>query len=191
MASASHGAAPSAVGYQHQIWWDLVKLLRPGAGWTDAAISLELHDDVAWERDGTPTQLLQVKHHQNTHRASTDASTDVWRTLNVWMDTAVPGGATGPELLVVTTQTAAPSTAVAALRPETLDERAALTGLKAVATSATSEQTKVARQQFLALTRQNSSMNENGSSSGCLTRSTMTPMKSPRRRPVGRCCANF
>jgi len=26
-------------------------------------LTLELHDDVAWEEDGTPTELLQVKHH--------------------------------------------------------------------------------------------------------------------------------
>lgn len=60
MASASHGAAPSAVGYQHQTWWALVELLQSGAGRPDAAITLELHDDVAWEQGGTPTQQLQV-----------------------------------------------------------------------------------------------------------------------------------
>jgi hypothetical protein len=151
MASASHGAAPSAVGYQHQTWWALVELLRSGASRPDAAITLELHDDVAWERDGTPTQLLQVKHHQSTSRQLTDASTDLWRTLKVWVDTALPGDASGPELLLVTTQTAGTGTAVAALRPETLDERAAMTGLEEVARTSTSEQTKVAREQFLEL----------------------------------------
>lgn len=98
MASASHDAAPSAVGYPHQTWWALVELLRSGADRPDAAITLELHDDVAWEQAGNPTQLLQVKHHQQTQRALTDASTDLWRTLRVWMDTATPGDATGAQV---------------------------------------------------------------------------------------------
>src|SRR5690349_18077263 len=112
MASASHSAAPSAVGYQHQTWWALVELLRAGADRPDAAMTLELHDDVAWERDGNPTELLQVKHHQGVQRTLTDASSDVWRTLKVWMDTARPGDAAGPELLLITTQTAGSGTAV-------------------------------------------------------------------------------
>ncbi|MGI5214880.1 ABC-three component system protein [Plantactinospora sp. CA-290183] len=151
MAPATHSAAPNAVGYQHQTWWALVELLRSGGDRPDASITLELHDDVAWEEDGNPTQLLQVKHHQHTHRALTDTSPDVWRTLKVWMDDAAPGDASGPQLLLVTTQTAGGGTAVAALRPETLDERAALAGLEAVAKDTTSAQTRGAREQFLAL----------------------------------------
>jgi hypothetical protein len=151
MASASHSAAPSAVGYQHQTWWALVELLRSGVDRPDASITLELHDDVAWEQDNNPTHLLQVKHHQQTHRALTDTSTDMWRTLKVWMDTATPGDASGPRLLLVTTQTAGAGTAVAALRAETLDERAALSGLEAVARNTASDQTRRAREQFLAL----------------------------------------
>jgi len=151
MASALHSAAASAVGYQHQTWWALVELLRSGARLPDAAITLELHDDVAWEQDGSPTQLLQVKHHQHTQRALTDTSSDVWRTLKVWMDTATPGNATGAQLLLITTQEAGTGTAVAALRPETLDESVALIRLEVVAHEALSEQTKSAREQFLEL----------------------------------------
>ncbi len=40
MGSTSHGAAPSAVGYQHQTWWALSELLQPGASRPDAAITL-------------------------------------------------------------------------------------------------------------------------------------------------------
>jgi hypothetical protein len=151
MASASHNAAPSAIGYQHQTWWALVELLRSDVGRPDAAITLELHDDVAWEQDGTATQLLQVKHHQNTHRALTDASTDLWRTLKVWMDTAGPADPYGPELVLVTTQVAGAGTAIAALRPNICDEQVALHELEAVATTSTSAETRAAREQFLAL----------------------------------------
>ena len=47
MGKGSHSAAPNAVGYQHQTWWALVELLQSGAGRPDAALSLELYDDVA------------------------------------------------------------------------------------------------------------------------------------------------
>lgn len=151
MPSVSHNAAPSAVGYQHQTWWALLELLRSGIGRPDAAITLELHDDVAWEQDASPTQLLQVKHHQSAVRALTDASTDVWRTLKVWMDTAAPGDPSGPQLLLITTQHAGLGTAVAALRPDTLDEQLALNELESVARRTTSEQTKAAREQFMEL----------------------------------------
>ncbi|MFD0904772.1 ABC-three component system protein [Actinomadura sediminis] len=151
MGQASHNAAQSAVGYQHQTWWALLELLRSGRARPGQAITLELHDDVAWERDGSPSQLLQLKHHQGTARSLTDAATDVWRTLKVWMDTGAPGNSAGPEFLLVTTQIAADSTAMAALRPQTRDEFAALRGLESVAENSNSEQTRVARQQFLAL----------------------------------------
>ncbi len=153
MGSTSHGAAPSAVGYQHQTWWALAELLRSGASRPDAAITLELYDDVAWDHDGTPTDLLQVKHHKKSDRTLTDSSTDVWRTLRVWMDTARPGDPDGPKLFLVTTQTAGADTGVFALRPQGFNLEAALDTLEKVAQSSTSEYTKGAREQFLALTR--------------------------------------
>ncbi|MFN1190038.1 dsDNA nuclease domain-containing protein [[Kitasatospora] papulosa] len=72
MGKGSHSAAPNAIGYQHQTWWALVELLQSGAGRPDAALSLELYDDVAWEREGTATELLQVKHHMGQHRTLTE-----------------------------------------------------------------------------------------------------------------------
>ncbi|MFN1193186.1 ABC-three component system protein [[Kitasatospora] papulosa] len=151
MGKGSHSAAPNAIGYQHQTWWALVELLQSGAGRPDAALSLELYDDVAWEREGTATELLQVKHHMGQHRTLTDSSTDVWRTLKVWMDEASPADAAGPGLALVTTEIAAAGSAVAALRPHTRDEREALRLLEHVARTSESKQTDVARRQFLGL----------------------------------------
>ncbi|WP_327742848.1 dsDNA nuclease domain-containing protein [Streptomyces europaeiscabiei] len=147
----SHNAAPSALGYQHQTWWALLELLRLGHKRPDAAISLELFDDIAWDHDGTATELLQIKHHQKGQRALTDASVDVWSTLKVWMDTACPADPEGPQLLLVTTQVASPNTAVAALRLDTRDDDFALSGLEMAALEGASSRTKQTRQQFLAL----------------------------------------
>jgi len=139
------------VGYQHQTWWALVELLRAGPERPDAAITLELHDDVAWEQGGSPTELLQVKHHQGALRSLTDSSVDVWRTLKVWMDEAVPGDPGGPRLLLVTTQTAGAGSAMEALRPRGRNASAALADLEDTASSSKSKETAPARKQFLAL----------------------------------------
>ncbi|WP_040786643.1 ABC-three component system protein [Nocardia pneumoniae] len=151
MADGSHNAAPNAVGYQHQTWWALVELLRSGPDRPDSAISLELYDDIAWDNAGTPTELLQVKHHQGNSRSLTDRATDVWKTIQVWMDTARPGDADGPRLILVTTQKAASGSAMAALRPTSRNEDAALAGLLAVATEEGAKETLDTRRQFLAL----------------------------------------
>ena len=80
---ATHNAAGQMLGYLYQVRYALNLLLEsndPGY-----QISLEKFDDIAFDRDGTPVQLIQVKHH-TTPASLTDASTDLWRTLNVWID---------------------------------------------------------------------------------------------------------
>ncbi|OEJ21924.1 hypothetical protein AR457_38990 [Streptomyces agglomeratus] len=151
MAQGSHDAAPNAVGYQHQTWWALVELLRSGPHRPDAAITLELYDDIALDDAGTPTELLQVKHHQASGRRLTDRAMDVWKTIQVWMDMASPGDPDGPALVLVTTQTAAPGSAMACLRATGRDEQAALTLLEAVAAEEGAKETRPTRQQFLSL----------------------------------------
>ncbi|MER6601555.1 ABC-three component system protein [Streptomyces parvus] len=151
MGKGSHGAAPNAIGYQHQTWWALVELLQSGADRPDAALSLELYDDVAWEEEGTPTELLQIKHHMGEHRTLTDSATDVWRTLKVWMDEASPADVNGPALALVTTETAADDTAVAALRSSTRNDKEALRLFEQAARTSKSQLTQTARQQFLGL----------------------------------------
>lgn len=84
MGKPVYSAAASALGYQHQTWWALLELLRANHLRPDAAICLELHDDIAWEQAGSATELLQVKHHQKSDRQLTDASADVWLTLKNW-----------------------------------------------------------------------------------------------------------
>ncbi|MGP2441357.1 dsDNA nuclease domain-containing protein [Streptomyces sp. JW3] len=146
-----HSAAASALGYQHQTWWALLELLRADHARPDAAICLELHDDIAWEQGGSATQLLQIKHHRRSDRQLTDASPDVWLTLKNWMDTAVPCDVEGPTLMLVSTQKASPGSAMAALRPPARDEQMALGALECAALHQTSGRVQQAREQFLAL----------------------------------------
>jgi hypothetical protein len=75
-------AAPSALGYLFQIRYALVLLLR--ADEPENLISIEKLDDVAFEEDGEPAQLLQLKHRVINSATLTDSSTDLWKTLRVW-----------------------------------------------------------------------------------------------------------
>lgn len=150
--AGEHGAAASALGYQFQVNWGLLELLRRGASRPDQSLTLELHDDVAWDRAGHPIERIQVKHHLNRQAALTDASPDVWRTLKVWMDTACRDDPNGALLMLVTTATAATGSAASALRPDSQrDESAALAQLVAVAETSANQATAPAREQFLGL----------------------------------------
>ena len=80
---AIHNAPGQMLGYLYQVRFALNLLMASDD--PNYQISLEKFDDIAFDRDGTPIQLIQAKHH--TSPASlTDSSTDLWRTLNVWLD---------------------------------------------------------------------------------------------------------
>jgi len=151
--TVDHSAAASALGYQYQINWALVELLKRGVTRPDQAITLELHDDVAWDQTGHPVERIQVKHHLNRQSGLGDASTDVWRTLKVWMDTANPTDSSAALLTLITTATAATGSAAALLR-DTADRSPAdaLRLLETAASGSTNQETAAARAQFLGLT---------------------------------------
>lgn len=151
-ARSAHDAASSALGYFYQSQWPLVELLLRGADQPDAAITVELYDDVAWEEDGTPTELLQVKHHLNSTRSLGDKDDDIWRTIRSWLDAGPPGNGSGPILTLVTTATAPDGTAAAALRPgPARDPDVARQRLEAAANESNAEATNDIRKRFLAL----------------------------------------
>jgi hypothetical protein len=149
--AADHSAAASVLGYLHQTRWGLLELLRSPATKPDQRLSLEMHDDVAWEVEGTPTELKQLKLHVNSVRNLTNASDDMWRTLRVWMDDGRPGDPYGPILTLVTNSTAGEGSAAALLRHDGRDPVAALAILENTATNSTADETAKSRQRFLAL----------------------------------------
>lgn len=99
---ASHNAAGQMVGYLYQVRYALNLLL--GSDDPDYQISLEKFDDIAFEKDGTPIQLVQTKHH--TMPASlNDSSVDLWRTINAWIDAVLNHtiSLNNTDLVIVTT----------------------------------------------------------------------------------------
>jgi hypothetical protein len=143
-----HGAAGPALGYLYQSQWALLALLERGRRQPDAAMSLEVLDDIQFD---DPLELVQVKHHLGETISLTDASVDLWRSLAVWMD-ALEHAVDPPALLVLaTTARAAAGSAAAALTPTDRQPDTALVRLEEVASSSTNEQTSEARSRFLAL----------------------------------------
>jgi hypothetical protein len=152
MPADQHDASASAVGYLYQVNWCLLELLQRAPERPDQAISLETHDDVAWELSGAPTELLQTKHHVGASVSLGDKDTDIWKTLLVWMNTAQPTDPHGPELVLVTTSVAQPGSAAYALRGDVRDTSSAVIKLTEAARSSTAKVTEKARAKFLALT---------------------------------------
>jgi hypothetical protein len=147
-----HSAAASVLGYLHQTRWGLLELLRSRTTDPGRSLTMEMHDDIAWEQDGTPAELKQLKLHVSALRNLTNASDDMWRTLRVWMDAGRPGDPYGPILTLVTNSSAGDGSAASFLRAAGRDVATALALLEGTARDSKSKETKAAREQFLKLT---------------------------------------
>jgi hypothetical protein len=145
-------AVPSALGYLYQVRYALLLLIDADA---DAEITLEKLDDVAFERTGTPEELLQFKLHIDKTATLTNSCGDLWKTLRVW-SANISEGKVQPEycrLVLVTTAIAPSGSAAAMLRSgNTRDVAEALRLLMTAADESTSQDNKAAYESFLALT---------------------------------------
>lgn len=83
-----HSAAQSAAGYLYQARLALAEALRYTYGASGVEIAVEKLDDVSFEKDGSPLELLQTKHHLKKSGDLTDGSVDLWKTLRVWAEAA-------------------------------------------------------------------------------------------------------
>jgi hypothetical protein len=91
-----HSAAQSAAGYLYQARLALAECLRYAYADSGIEIAIEKLDDVSFEKDGSPLELLQAKHHLKRLGDLTDTSVDLWKTLRVWAeqtkaDPSLPG----------------------------------------------------------------------------------------------------
>jgi hypothetical protein len=83
--SKSHEASASATGYLYQCRIALLMGLKTMPFNLNQDISIERFDDVAFENTGTPSELIQTKHHIEKSGSLTDASSDLWKTLLIWL----------------------------------------------------------------------------------------------------------
>lgn len=151
--SGQFSANASALGYFYQARYALLLLLNAGV---ESEISIERYDDIAFETSGTPTELLQAKHHIGNTGSLTNASTDLWKTLRVW-STLIATNQIEPTKVILTLMTTAKAPAASAaskLRPistKERDEDLALTALLQVAKTSVSTINKPAYDAFLNL----------------------------------------
>lgn len=113
---SNHQASEQMLGYLYQVRYALALLLENENA--DFQISIERFDDIAFSKDGLPKELIQLKHHVRQHGDLTDGSTDLWRTLKVWIDmiSNAPNILSGTEFFVITTAVAPDNTATSYLK---------------------------------------------------------------------------
>lgn len=146
-------ATASMVGYLYQCRYALFKALVATREQPAAEISIERFDDVAFEQNGTPFELIQTKHHLGRSGGLGDASSDIWKTLRVWSErtTADPRSLLSTRFFLITTAQATDGSAAALLRTDGRDESSALTLLEETATTSTNQSNASAYAAFLAL----------------------------------------
>ena len=153
--SASHSASASLTGYLFQARYALLRGLEEGRRHPGHALSVEKLDDVAFEDDGRPVELIQTKHHVTGSDVS-DSSVDVWKTLNIWVKRLAeyPTDVANTRLVFLTTSEAVSDTALSMLRRagDGRNEVRAKEVLLSVAKTSRNQATAAAREAFLSLT---------------------------------------
>jgi hypothetical protein len=120
----THEAGASATGYLFQCRYALLAGLRATRDKPELEISIEKFDDIAFEVGGEPSQLIQTKHHVGKSGNLTDASTDLWKTLLIWLKRAAQDMATPfrTRFVLLTTGSAPEGSAASFLRMRNRDE---------------------------------------------------------------------
>jgi hypothetical protein len=122
--NSKHEASASATGYLFQCRYALLLGLQAIADRPQLALSIEKFDDIAFEDHGEPLELIQTKHHITKTGNLTDASVDLWKTLNIWAKLA-RDDVEAPfrlKLVLLTTSVAPEGSAASYLRARDRDE---------------------------------------------------------------------
>ena len=137
---AAHQAPEQMLGYLYQVRYALNLLLKNDN--ENHLISIERFDDIAFSEDDSPKQMIQLKHHVRQQGNLSDASTDVWRTLKVWIDAIISNEdlIADTEFLIITTATAPEGSAASFLKATERDEAIAYTKLKSIADSSRNQE---------------------------------------------------
>ncbi|KKG03535.1 hypothetical protein DU57_09150 [Methanosarcina mazei] len=148
-----YSASDSLVGYLYQCRLALFETLKRLKTNPSITVAVETLDDVVFETNGTPTEIIQVKHHINRQANLTDASTDLWKTIRIWCDFYQNGiPQSGTVLCIMTTSRASKGSAAYYLRAENRDIAAAEKILLQTAQMSVSKENNEAYSRFSNLT---------------------------------------
>ncbi|MCY7870083.1 hypothetical protein MOF33_16135 [Bacillus spizizenii] len=148
-------AHAQALGYFYQVRYALLLLLRPKD--YNSQIFIEKLDDISFVQNGSPTELIQMKHHRRKG-SLTDASSDIWKTLRVWSE-AVSDGVVDTQCTtfsLITNEVASTGSAASLLTYDSKQRNVkdALEILIHTATNSESDTNSKAYEKFLSLTEQ-------------------------------------
>jgi hypothetical protein len=148
-AHSDFSATDSVLGYLYQVRWALLSSLQRLANNEIFLVYLETLDDVVFESEGAASELLQLKHHRDHAANLTDASSDLWKSLRVWMtgraDASIPQDA---QLYLITTSSVGSGSSASYLMVEGRDENAALEHLQSTARTSETKKNSSAYQLF-------------------------------------------
>ena len=123
----THDASAAATGYLFQCRYALFVALQAIADAPQLQVSIEKLDDIAFEENGEPIQLIQTKHHVKKQGDLTNASVDLWKTLHIWSKLAAQDVETPfrLRLMLLTTGAAPMGSAAGYLRVRDRNEKEA------------------------------------------------------------------
>ncbi|WP_298472780.1 ABC-three component system protein [uncultured Psychrobacillus sp.] len=144
-------AGNSAIGYLYQIRYALLMILKNN----DKDISIENLDDIEFGKEGTPIELLQLKHHSSKRVANlSNGSSDFWKSIRIWAEAVKNNSIRVPGVFfsLVTTALASPNSAIYYLKNDNnRNSKEAHIALLNHITASKSEGNKVAYDSFLSL----------------------------------------
>ena len=136
MSSQATMAGPQALGYLYQSRLALYLILKSTE---ETDLSLERFDDIAFEEDACPKELLQLKHHTEKKASLTDYSSDLWKTIRGWSLNIKGNKISLTEtLLTLITTSRAPDGSIASLLRPDINRNSELACQKLLRTAQTS-----------------------------------------------------
>lgn len=149
---SKYSAAASLLGYIYQCRLALLESLKRLKSDPYTAVAIETLDDVVFEKDGSPTEVIQVKHHISKKANLSNASVDLWKTIRIWCDLFSEGLSEGNSILcLMTTEAAADYSAASLLRAEGRNISAAENLLLQTSQTSSNDSNKEAYQKFNSL----------------------------------------
>lgn len=151
--STDFSATDSALGYFYQVRVALVSSLQRLKKGEVFSTYLETLDDVVFTPSDAAPDLVQLKHHGDSSINLTDASSDLWKSLRVWIQGRIDGNipADSRLYLMTTSRMSSRSSSAVYLTSDNRNELEAIKGLESTATTSSSETNAEAYRLFLNL----------------------------------------
>lgn len=149
---SKHSAAESMLGYLFQCRFALFEMLSRFKNDPQLSIAVETLDDVTFEKDGIPLEIIQLKHHIKREASLTDSSVDLWKTIKIWMDFYTSQWPIANTIfLMVTTAESSKDSAAYFLMYKNRNLDVAIQKLIQTAQTSTNKETQPIRDKFLQL----------------------------------------